>query len=153
MSKLGEGSFGEVFKVRSREDGLLYAIKKSKQLYRSEGYRQERLEEVRRYEQLSESEHCITLHKAWEQDERLYMQLELCQGSLEAYVREKKFLSEAKLWNILLDLLMALKALHDRNLIHLDIKLDNILINDENVCKLGDFGLVVDLNRVSSKIF
>lgn len=41
----------------------------------------------------------------------------------------------------------ALKALHDRNLIHLDVKLENIMITDDNVCKLGDFGLVVDLNK------
>lgn len=39
ISKLGEGSFGEVFKVRSKEDGLLYAVKKSKQLYKGKNYR------------------------------------------------------------------------------------------------------------------
>jgi membrane-associated tyrosine/threonine-specific cdc2-inhibitory kinase len=33
ISKLGEGSFGEAFKVRSRLDGNLYAIKKAKQKY------------------------------------------------------------------------------------------------------------------------
>lgn len=41
----------------------------------------------------------------------------------------------------------AIKALHDRNLIHLDVKLENIMITEDNVCKLGDFGLVVDLNN------
>ena len=33
VQKLGEGSFGEAFKVRSRLDGGLYAIKKAKQKY------------------------------------------------------------------------------------------------------------------------
>ena len=33
LSKLGEGSFGEAYRVRSRSDGLLYAIKKAKQKY------------------------------------------------------------------------------------------------------------------------
>lgn len=106
ISKLGEGSFSEVFKVRSSEDGCLYAVKKSKQLYRSEVYRQERLEEVRRYEQFSAHEHCITLYKAWEQDDRLYMQLELCEGSLEDYVEQNKSLSESMIWNIFVDLLL-----------------------------------------------
>ncbi len=36
--------------------------------------------------------------------------------------------------------------MHDKDLIHLDIKLDNILITEDNVCKLADFGLVFDLN-------
>ena len=33
IGKMGEGSFGEAFKVRSRLDGQLYAIKKSKEKY------------------------------------------------------------------------------------------------------------------------
>jgi serine/threonine protein kinase len=33
ISKLGEGSFGEAFKVRNRNDGRLYAVKKSKEQY------------------------------------------------------------------------------------------------------------------------
>jgi membrane-associated tyrosine/threonine-specific cdc2-inhibitory kinase len=37
IAKLGEGSFGEAFKVRSRTDGQLYAVKKAKQKYL--GYR------------------------------------------------------------------------------------------------------------------
>lgn len=39
VTKIGEGSFGEVFKVRSKENGILYAVKKSKQIFRSEEYR------------------------------------------------------------------------------------------------------------------
>lgn len=39
-----------------------------------------------------------------------------------------------------------MKGLHDQNLVHLDIKLDNILITNGDVCKLADFGLVFDLN-------
>ncbi len=40
LAKIGEGSFSEVFKVRSKEDGKLYAIKKSNIPYRSEFYRE-----------------------------------------------------------------------------------------------------------------
>lgn len=151
LAKIGEGSFGEVFKVRSKEDGRLYAIKKSNQQYRGEFYRQERLEEVRRFEQFSEHEHCITLYKAWEQNDLLYMQLELCTGSLDTLLMQQIHLPEERIWQILVDLLLALQALHNQNLIHLDVKLDNIMIGENNVCKLGDFGLVVDLNRVSDQ--
>lgn len=147
ISTLGEGSFGQVYKVKSREDGLLYAVKKSKVFFRSEHYRQERLEEVKRYEQFSNNENCVKLYHAWEQDDRLYMQLELCQGSLSDYLRENKVVVEQRVWSILLDLLLAVKSLHDRSLIHLDIKMDNILVADDGTCKLADFGLVVDADR------
>ncbi|XP_055695105.1 membrane-associated tyrosine- and threonine-specific cdc2-inhibitory kinase [Lutzomyia longipalpis] len=147
ICKIGEGSFGEVFKVRSREDGLLYAVKKSKQYFRSESYREERLLEVKRHEEFSSHDHCVTLYRAWEENDRLYIQMELCQSSLESYVMEHSNIPESTTWSFLLDLLLALKGLHDRNLIHLDIKLDNILVTEDGVCKLGDFGLVFDLNR------
>lgn len=154
VDRIGEGSFGEVFKVRSKEDGQLYAIKKSLQLYRGEQSRQEKIEEVRRYEQFSGHDNCITLHKAWEQNDLLYMQLELCKCNLETYVmRTSVQLSETEVWNILVDLLLAVKALHDQNLIHLDIKLENIMISEDNVCKLGDFGLVADLCAVCDMTF
>lgn len=154
VDRIGEGSFGEVFKVRSREDGQLYAVKKSLQLYRGEQSRQEKIEEVRRYEQFSGHDNCITLHRAWEQNDLLYMQLELCKSNLETYVMQSsKQLSETEVWNILVDLLLAVKALHDQNLIHLDIKLENIMISEDDVCKLGDFGLVADLCAVCHLAF
>uniref|UniRef100_A0A1A9V481 Membrane-associated tyrosine- and threonine-specific cdc2-inhibitory kinase n=1 Tax=Glossina austeni TaxID=7395 RepID=A0A1A9V481_GLOAU len=149
LAKIGEGSFGEVFKVQSKEDGRLYAVKMSKQLFRSELYRQERLEEVRRYEQFSGHANCVRFYRAWEQKDRLYMQMELCRESLESYLERKRHISEEKIWSILLDLLLALKSLHDRNLIHLDIKLDNVLIGDDDSCRLADFGLVIDVDRAN----
>ncbi|XP_005176772.1 membrane-associated tyrosine- and threonine-specific cdc2-inhibitory kinase [Musca domestica] len=149
VAKIGEGSFGEVFKVRSKEDGLLYAVKMSKQLFRSDLYRQERLEEVRRYEQFSGHKNCLKFYRAWEQEDRLFMQMELCRESLDSYLQRKRNIPEEKIWSILLDLLLALKSLHDRNLLHLDIKLDNVLIGDDDSCKLADFGLVIDVDRAN----
>ncbi|XP_036336926.1 membrane-associated tyrosine- and threonine-specific cdc2-inhibitory kinase-like [Rhagoletis pomonella] len=149
LAKIGEGSFGEVFKVRSNEDGRMYAVKMSKELYRSEHYRQERLEEVRRYEQFSGHANFVQFYRAWEQNERLYMQMELCRESLDRYLVRHRHIPEEKIWNILLDLALALKSLHDRNLIHLDIKLDNVLVGDDDSCKLADFGLVIDVDRAN----
>lgn len=75
------------------------------------------------------------------------MQLELCQ-TIETYVKDLKNVTEGFYWSVLLDILLAVKALHDRDLIHLDIKLDNILIDEDNVCKLSDFGLVMSEKKV-----
>ncbi|XP_053671266.1 membrane-associated tyrosine- and threonine-specific cdc2-inhibitory kinase [Anopheles nili] len=151
LTKVGEGSFGEVFKVRSRIDGRLYAVKKSKTFFRSSHSRQVCFEEVRRYEQFSDHENCVKLYQAWEQDDRLYMQMELCRENLEVYAREHQQLQDEKIWSILLDLLLALKSLHDRDLIHLDIKLDNILVTDDGTCKLADFGIVFDLTKGNTR--
>lgn len=43
----------------------------------------------------------------------------------------------------------AIQHLHDNDLIHMDVKPENILLSMDGVCKLGDFGLVVNLKEVS----
>lgn len=106
ICKLGEGSFGEVFKVRCKDDGKFYAIKKTKQIHRSESHRRERLEEVKRYEQFSSNEHCVKYYKAWEQDDLLFMQIELCIGSVEDYIERIMQVPESFVWSFLLDMLL-----------------------------------------------
>lgn len=148
LEKIGEGSFGTVFKVRSKKDGQLYAVKVSRLTSRSELYRLNRLEEVRYYEKFSNHENCLRLYEAWEERNCLYMQMELCRENLEQYLIRKRYIQEIEIWTILYDILMALKCLHDRNLIHLDIKLNNILIAQNGICKLGDFGIVTNIDRM-----
>jgi membrane-associated tyrosine/threonine-specific cdc2-inhibitory kinase len=50
-------------------------------------------------------------------------------------------------WAYLVDLLLALEHLHDNDLIHMDVKPENIFIGRDGICKLGDFGLVIDLAK------
>jgi membrane-associated tyrosine/threonine-specific cdc2-inhibitory kinase len=106
IGKLGEGSFGEVFKVRCKEDGKFYAIKKTRFHHKGESYRRERMQEVRRYEEFSSNENCVTLYKAWEQDDVLFMQIELCRGSVEDYVEDIHEVPEEFIWSFLLDMLL-----------------------------------------------
>lgn len=146
ISKLGAGSFGEVFKVRSKEDGKYYAVKKSQEKFRGEMDRKRKLEEVAKHESLPSHPNCVTFFRAWEERQHLYIQEELCQTNLLQYA-ESRELPEKMIWKYLVDLLMALKHLHDHNHIHMDIKPDNIFISHDKVCKLGDFGLVIDLSK------
>lgn len=143
--QLGEGSFGVVYKVRCRRDNRWYAVKEAHHKFRGERDRQQRLQEVAKHERLPPHPHCVRFVKAWEEDYRLYIQTELCRCSLASYAQENHSIPERTVWEYLVDLLLALKHLHDHNLVHLDIKPDNIFIAKEGFCKLGDFGLVLDL--------
>ncbi|XP_044128966.1 membrane-associated tyrosine- and threonine-specific cdc2-inhibitory kinase [Bufo gargarizans] len=147
VCKLGRGSFGEVYKVRSREDGAVYAVKRSVSPFRGESDRLRKLQEVRKHERVGEHPNCLRLIRAWEEKRMLYLQTELCVCSLQQRSEELgEPLPPPQIWNVTCDLLRGLKHLHDRNLLHLDIKPANVFIAYSGVYKLGDFGLMVELD-------
>ena len=43
-----------------------------------------------------------------------------------------------------------LKHLHDNDMVHMDIKPANLFIGRDGLCKIGDFGLVLELSKVST---
>ena len=152
-SKIGSGDFGEVFKAKSLTDGKLYAIKRTSITGNSD--RSRKLQEVRNHQTLPPHPNCVGYFDSWEEDGYLYIQTELCKTSLNHVLGDwdDNKLPECMVWDYLLDLLLAVKHLHDHDLIHMDIKPDNIFISFDGVTKLGDFGLmcsVPDLN--SSKV-
>ncbi|ELU06630.1 hypothetical protein CAPTEDRAFT_74696, partial [Capitella teleta] len=146
--KLGAGSFGEVFKVRSKEDGKHYAIKRSVEKFKGESDRKRKLEEVAKHEKLPAHPNCVGFVRAWEEKKHLYIQTELCRTSLSTYAEHHHNITEKLIWKYMVDLLMAVNHLHFHDLAHMDIKPDNIFIaEDSNACKLGDFGLVLDVSN------
>ena len=62
-------------------------------------------------------------------------------GDLLQYVKQKKRLDEEEAMSIFRSLLYALAHCHCRSVLHRDIKLDNILINERMEIKLCDFGV------------
>lgn len=101
-----------------------------------------------KHEQFSGHPNLVKFYKAWEENGYLYIQTELCDCSLSEFLENNHDISEPMVWNFLTDLLSALKHLHDRDLIHLDIKPDNIFISKDGLFKLGDFGLVVEASEI-----
>jgi len=69
-------------------------------------YRRLKLEEVRKHELIPKHENCVQFIGAWEEDDYLYIQLELCRTSLEKYTEVNHEITQDMLWNILLDVLL-----------------------------------------------
>ncbi|KAK7098663.1 membrane-associated tyrosine- and threonine-specific cdc2-inhibitory kinase-like [Littorina saxatilis] len=152
LERIGQGSFGEVFRVLSKADKQLYAVKRSHEKFRSDSDRRRKLEEVAKYEMLPEHRNLVKFYCAWEEEGKLYIQMELCQYSLNQYALRHHNIPEMTIWCFLIDLLFAVKHLHDHNLVHMDIKPENIFITSQHYCKLGDFGLILDLNKTQEDL-
>eukprot|EP00088_Acartia_fossae_P008322 TRINITY_DN1396_c0_g1_i13.p1 TRINITY_DN1396_c0_g1~~TRINITY_DN1396_c0_g1_i13.p1 ORF type:complete len:633 (-),score=127.92 TRINITY_DN1396_c0_g1_i13:209-2107(-) len=144
-AKIGAGYFGTVFKVRSKENGQFYAIKIANEQYKGFGDRDRKLEEVRKHQFLPLHPNLVKFYESWEEDGRLYQQFELCNGNMGDYCEKNNEIAENLVWGYLVDLLQAVQHLHNHDLVHMDIKPDNIFFGFDGRCKLGDFGLIVDL--------
>ena len=142
---LGSGSFGEVSRCTCRMDGIDYAIKKTTRLIYNEKYEEKILKEVYALASLVDNPHIVRYFSAWVENKRLFIQTELCEGgSLSDKVGNEIF-SENDLLSLLRQLLLGIVQMHDLNLVHLDIKPENIYIKfdskNKRIYKIGDFGL------------
>ena len=92
--------------MRSKDDGKLYAVKCSLDLYRKLADRRAKIQEVKKHELLPPHPNLIRFVKAWEERGRLYLQTELCKKSLDDVAREEHEIHEPEIWNYLIDVLM-----------------------------------------------
>jgi wee1-like protein kinase len=89
--------------------------------------------------------HIVRYHQAWMEDDRLFIQTELCVGTLSDEIDKGCLVLEKRRFKLLREMLLALDFIHRNNMVHLDIKPDNIFIKNDQY-KLGDFGLVTKLS-------
>uniref|UniRef100_A0A3Q1JDG4 Membrane-associated tyrosine- and threonine-specific cdc2-inhibitory kinase n=2 Tax=Anabas testudineus TaxID=64144 RepID=A0A3Q1JDG4_ANATE len=150
---LGRGSFGEVFKVQSKEDGRQYAVKRSAHRFRGTSERNRCVKEARNHERLCPHPHILKFVAAWEECGRLYIQTELCSTSLLLHAENQPpGPDELAAWAYLCDLLSALQHLHSHGFVHLDLKPANVLITDSGCLKLADFGLLLELKQNKTEL-
>lgn len=146
IGQLGKGSFGTVYKVLSRLDGCMYAVKAAQRRARGNADRDRMLKEVYALAALSDQAnpatfHIVRYHQAWMEDNRLYIQTELCTSTLADIIASPQSMSDTRRYKLLREILLALEFIHTNEMVHLDIKPDNIFLKNDQF-KLGDFGLV-----------
>ncbi|CAL8307907.1 unnamed protein product [Boreogadus saida] len=146
LGLLGRGSFGEVYKVLSHRDGRQYAVKRSVHRFRGGRERTWSVGEARNHERLGPHPHILAFIAAWEEGDRLHIQTELCCTNLQLHAENQPAnIDEATAWAYLCDLLLALQHLHSQGFVHLDIKPANVFLTRSGRLKLGDFGLMMEL--------
>ncbi|KAI3423913.1 hypothetical protein D9Q98_009747 [Chlorella vulgaris] len=140
---LGKGGFCSVRKALHELTGQPVAckiIEKSKLKDPKDRDRVDR--ECRVMRNLSNHTTVARLYEYVETQDHVYLMMEeAARGSLLDYVRERKRLPEEEAVQIFQQLLHSLQFCHRKDVVHRDIKLENILIDAAGRMKLIDFGL------------
>lgn len=134
ICKLGEGSYGSVYKAIEKESGTVLAIKQ----VALDASLQDIIQEISIMQQC-DSQHVVKYYGSYFRDSELLIVMEFCDGgSVSDIMRlRKKTLSEEEIATILRDTLRGLKYLHEIRKIHRDIKAGNILLNTNGNAKLA----------------
>lgn len=148
MYKLGEGSYGSVYKALHKESSSIVAIK----LVPVESDLHEIIKEISIMQQC-DSPYVVRYYGSYFKQYDLWICMEYCgAGSVSDIMRlRKKTLTEEEIATILSDTLKGLVYLHLRRKIHRDIKAANILLNTEGYAKLADFGVAGQLTDTMAK--
>ncbi|KXS17677.1 Pkinase-domain-containing protein [Gonapodya prolifera JEL478] len=143
ISKLGEGSYGSVYKALHRRTGSLVALKI---VPLDEGDLASISKEIDMVRD-TRSPYLVRFHGSLVSGGNLYIVMECCvAGSvLDSMVLRKRTLSEPQIACVVRYVLQGLEYLHGLRKIHRDIKAGNILLDARGEAKLADFGVAAQL--------
>ena len=143
IEQVGEGTYGEVFMARSRDDSSLVALKKVKLEGEREGFPITAIREIKILKSLNH-DNVINMKEIVTSKNKssIYMVFEYMDHDLTGLAgREGIKFSIPQIKCYMQQLLTGLNYCHLNNILHRDIKGANLLIDNNGVLKLADFGL------------
>lgn len=143
LATVGKGAFAHVLQVKSKETNKPYAIKVlNKAEIIKEDAVQQCKEEVNIQVKLGEFPFLVKTWYTWQTKHNLFIVSDFVDGSdLFTLWRQEKKLDDKTVKLYSAELAITLDYLHKSGIIYRDLKLENILIDDEGHIKLVDFGL------------
>lgn len=144
IGKLGEGGFAKVFKVKRKVDGMICALKFVEP--KSDSERNIILNEIGIMRMSDQNTGVLKVIEAFDYKNRVWIFIEIMDDALTSYVQTfYKTYSENVVKYVLRRTLEALTFIHEKHIIHRDIKSDNLLMNTKGDVKLADFGYACQL--------
>ncbi|KAK4321431.1 hypothetical protein Pmani_007751 [Petrolisthes manimaculis] len=141
LEKIGEGTYGTVFKAKNRETQEIVALKRVRLDDDDEGVPSSALREICLLKELKHK-NIVRLHDVLHSDKKLTLVFEHCDQDLKKYFDSLNGEIDPDIVkSFLFQLLRGLEFCHSRNVLHRDLKPQNLLINKNGELKLADFGL------------
>jgi len=142
LEKIGEGTYGEVFKAKVRKTNQIIALKKIRMESEDEGIPSTAVREISILKQLDHP-NVVHLHEVILTEVSLTLVFEYLDQDLKNYLDAcgDKGIDDYTVKSFLYQLLQGLAYCHEHRVLHRDLKPQNLLINMDGELKLADFGL------------
>ncbi|SBT36070.1 NIMA related kinase 2, putative (NEK2) [Plasmodium ovale wallikeri] len=145
VKTIGRGSFGVVTAVKDHQ-GNIFVVKQLDMSCMNYKEKRNVVNELKALIEVSVHPFIVRYKEAFVDDSILCVAMDFCpKGDLGKYIKrkkeKKKFIPEKKIRRWLLQIITALNFLHDKKLIHRDLKCNNIFLDEHERAKVGDFGL------------
>lgn len=141
FEKIGEGTYGVVYKAKDRVSGEIIALKKIRLEAEDEGIPSTAIREISLLKELQHP-NIVRLYDVVHTERKLTLVFEFLDQDLKKYLDVcDTGLDLPILKSFLYQLLMGVAYCHHHRVLHRDLKPPNLLINREGQLKLADFGL------------
>ncbi|XP_075154353.1 cyclin-dependent kinase 1 [Haematobia irritans] len=143
IEKIGEGTYGVVYKGRNRLTGQIVAMKKIRLESDDEGIPSTAIREISLLKELKHP-NIVCLEDVLMEENRLYLIFEFLSMDLKKYMDSlpaDKPLSSELVRSYLYQITNAILFCHRRRVLHRDLKPQNLLIDKNGIIKVADFGL------------
>ncbi|XP_078080543.1 cyclin-dependent kinase 1 [Mustelus asterias] len=143
IEKIGEGTYGVVYKGRHKTTQQIVAMKKIRLESEEEGVPSTAIREISLLKELQHP-NIVCLQDVLMQDARLYLIFEFLSMDLKKYLDSlptRQMMEQMLVKSYLYQITQGIAFCHSRRVLHRDLKPQNLLIDSKGVIKLADFGL------------
>jgi len=141
LQKVGEGTYGDVYKAKDKQTDRIVAMKKIKLEHTEEGVPSTAIREISLLKELSNHEAIVSLIEVINYHRKLWLIFEFLDQDLKKYMDSVPSLPANLIRSYLHQMLSGLEFCHARRIMHRDLKPQNLLIDSNGRLKLADFGL------------
>jgi len=144
---LGKGGFAKCYELKDLATGEVTAGKIVPKSLLTKSHQKEKMSQEIRLHKAVAHNNLVKLYSYFEDPNFVYIVLELCRKrSLMELHKRRKAITEPETRYFLHQILLGCLYLHDNKIIHRDLKLGNVFLNDNMEVKIGDFGLATKVD-------
>ncbi|XP_075687799.1 NUAK family SNF1-like kinase 1 [Rhinoderma darwinii] len=142
LETLGRGTYGKVKRAVDKSTGMMVAVKSIQKDRITDVLDRVHLQREIEITALLEHEHIIQVFEVFESTDKIIIVMEYASnGELYDFINNKHQLPESEARRFFRQIVSAVHYCHKKGIVHRDIKLENILLDENLNVKLADFGL------------